>query len=248
MSARSCSPFGRPAAKCWHWAVHELLRHIPHYAKLRHSCDTRPPEIIKLFASNLDPLSSLAGFNPANPPDTWNAKPTHTLRFAEVLAKIYASLRRRRTSLFDATPDHLNGDDPFPLQAENDALDMPLGLPGDDYRHSQWALRDKLLRAEINQEEEQEWSWSRIEAVLRHEFGYTSVPGNDPLLSIGQHFFPGILEAHGYSSSTIERQYRVPLPGANATMCGIRLPTGRFGYDTGASMVWTQLSRCAITQ
>jgi Tc toxin complex TcA C-terminal TcB-binding domain len=230
-----------PTAKYWHWAVHELLRHIPHYAKLRHACETRPPEFIKLLASNLDPLSSLAGFNPANPPDTWNTKPTHTLRFAEVLAKIYASHFGvgELVYLFTAQ-DHLDGDDPFPLQAENDALDKPLGLPGDEHRHSLWTLRKKLLCVEISREEEDTWSWSRLEAMLRHEFGYTSTGGSDPLLSIGQHFFPGILESQGFSSSPLDRQYRIALPGANAAMWNTP-PDGPFRYDAGAAMLWTQL-------
>ena len=51
----------------------------------------RSPEFVKLLTANLDPLSRLAGFDPGSATDSWHALPTHTLRFAEVLAKIYAS-------------------------------------------------------------------------------------------------------------------------------------------------------------
>ena len=53
--------------------------------------DHRSAEFVDLLASNLDPLSQLAGFDPSSLP-AWHALPTHTLRFAEILAKIYASV------------------------------------------------------------------------------------------------------------------------------------------------------------
>ena len=51
----------------------------------------RGPEFIKVLAANLGPLSRLAGFSPSTATDTWHHSPTRTLRFAEVLAKLYAS-------------------------------------------------------------------------------------------------------------------------------------------------------------
>src|SRR5207302_1450820 len=80
-----------PAARKWGWAVDQLLERIEHYAEHKHKCEHRTPEFIKLLARNLDPLSRLAGFDPGLATDTWHARPTNTLRFVEVLAKIYAS-------------------------------------------------------------------------------------------------------------------------------------------------------------
>jgi len=231
-----------PGAAKWNWALAELLEHIQHYAKSRHGCRPRSAEFVKLLAANLDPLSRLAGFDPSAANDTWNAKPTHTLRFAEVLAKIYASTFGIGELLYLFTADdHLDGDDPFPFQADNEARDLPLGSPDDELKHSLWELRRKLLCREVSEEEASEWSWNRIEAALRHEFGY-AVPagGSDPLLSLGQHFFPGILETNGTPVTTLERQYRVDLPGGNAAMWNTP-PDGPFRYDAGASKLWTQV-------
>jgi len=73
------------------WAVKHLLNQIQQYAICKYNCECRPPEFLKLLADNLDPLSRLAGFDPDDPARTWHALPTHSLRMAEILAKIYAS-------------------------------------------------------------------------------------------------------------------------------------------------------------
>ena len=114
----------------WSWAVHQLLDRVQHYACTR--CHGRyRPELLKLLRDNLDPLSKLAGFNPALASDTWHALPTHTLRLAEVLLKIYLSNFGVGEIIFLFTADpHVDGDDPFPLQEHNEALDSPLELPG----------------------------------------------------------------------------------------------------------------------
>ena len=80
-----------PGAPHWHWAVSHLLAGVAFHAECHHACERRAPEFIKLLESNLDPLSRLAGFDPDSPGDTWQTSPTHTLRFAEILAKMYAS-------------------------------------------------------------------------------------------------------------------------------------------------------------
>jgi hypothetical protein len=229
-----------PGAAHWKWAVSELLRRAQHYAKSRHHAKPQTAEFVKLLASNLDPLSRLAGFNPAIASDTWNALPTHTLRFAEVLAKIYASHFGVGELLYLFTADdHLDGDDPFPLQEPNEALDMPLALPDDEHEHALWALRKKLLAVEISEEDAHEWTWPRIANVLHSEFGYPSA-GPDPLLSLGKHFFPAILETHGIPVSAVEQQYREHLPGANPAMWNTP-PDGPFRYDVTTSDLWTQV-------
>lgn len=151
-----------PTAKHWHWALHHLLEGIAKHAECHHECERRGPEFIKLLADNLDPLSRLAGFDPATPAFTWHFAPTHTLRFAEILAKIYASNFSVGEVLYLFTPDtHLDGDDPFPMQPPNEAEHLPLDLPDDAHRHALWELRHKLLRVHPGEEQVRDWTWHR---------------------------------------------------------------------------------------
>ncbi|GII82660.1 hypothetical protein Ssi03_06500 [Sphaerisporangium siamense] len=130
----------------WDWAVGALLDAVRRAAVRRYRCRPRPAEFLEVLAANLGPLSRLAGFDPDTPADTWHARPAHTLRFAEVLAKLYASDLGVGELLFlTTTDDHLQGDDPFPLQPPNEALDDPLALPDDDGPGSLWSLRAALL-------------------------------------------------------------------------------------------------------
>lgn len=233
-----------PAASKWEWAVDHLLDHLYYYAQARHKCACRLPDFIKLLAENLRPLSRLAGFDPDNPADTWHARPTHTLRFAEVLAKIYASDFGIGEVLFLFTADeHVEGDDPFPLPPRNEAFDSPLDLPDDTDEFSLWALREKLLTVDVADEEAQSWSWARLETSLRTEFGYAhSEPGPDPLLSLGEHYFPNMLGAEGYPVDVNRRQYRVGLAVANPVpLLWNTPPDGPFRYDAANGQLWTQL-------
>jgi hypothetical protein len=228
-----------PGAAKWHWAVHQLIRRIAFYAMCHHKCERRSPEFEKLLAANLDPLSRLAGFDPAAAQNTWHAQPTHTLRFAEVLAKIYASPFSIGEILYLFTAgEHLDGDDPFPLQEQNEALDLPLGLPEDDPHHSLWRLRCKLLEMHVPEGEARNWSWNRIASTLQHEFGY------DPLeiKAFGEHFFPTILEESGQTVDTAKRRYFSPLnPADTAPLMWNVQPYGPFHYDAIAQQLWTEL-------
>src|SRR5262249_51864775 len=135
------------------------------------------------------------------------------------------------------------GDDPFPLQDANESLDDPLGLPEDDRHHSLWVLRRKLLEAEVLEEELREWSWPRIDAALREQFGYTAPPsGTDYLTSLGQHFFPTILEHAGIPVSAADRQYRVDLSAPSPDMWNIP-PDGPFHFSSsgGTGHLLTQI-------
>ena len=220
------------AASKWGWAVGELHERVQEYARTRHRGARRPPVFAKLLKQNLDPLSRLAGFDPGNAPDSWHARPTCTLRFAEVLAKICASHFGIGEILYLFTADqHVDGDDPFPLQTQNEALDLPFGLPEDERKHSLWALRERLLSAEIGEDEAAGWTWARIRASLREDFGYAPpAAGPDPLASLGQHFFPSVLAAEGIAVSPAQRWYRVTLAGSSAPMWNIP-PGGPFHYD-----------------
>ncbi len=231
------------AASKWSWAVAQLLDHVQHYAQMTHGRGNRLPHFIKLITDNLDPLSLLAGFDPTSTTDSWHALPTHTLRFAEVLSKIYASDFSVGELLFLFTAgDHLDGDDPFPLQDENETLNSPLALPDDQDEFSLWALRHKLLAVHVAEEEAERWTWRRIEASLRHEFGYMPTGQSDPLFSLGAHFFPDILESCGHPVNVKQRQYRVNLTNTSADMWNTSAE-GPFRYDATAEppQLWIQV-------
>ena len=231
------------SAKKWNWAVHRLLDGVEGHARLRYGCKRPRGEFVAHMADNLDALSRLAGFNPptaTNPStDTWNSSPGCTLRFAEVLAKIGASSFRigELLYLFNATPPQ-DSEDPFPPQDPEEALNYPLGLPEDEPEHSLWRLREALLAVEVREVEAREWTWSRISAELRDKFGYAPPSGQDALLSIGQHFFPDVLSASGFSVSVKQRQYRSRLTSGTAWSS----PSGSpFQYDSSSTELWIQL-------
>ncbi|HEY2295083.1 MAG TPA: neuraminidase-like domain-containing protein, partial [Thermoanaerobaculia bacterium] len=227
-----------PAAARWEWAVALLLDRIEDYAEARHGSLSTGPDFLKLIAGNLDPLSRLAGFDPDTPTDTWHAKPASTLRFVEVLSKLYASDFSVGEILFLFTVgDHLDGDDPFPLPVANESLDDPLELP-DDEEHGLWALRRKLLDVHVDEEEAEGWSWHRIESVLLHEFGFAP----DLLDDLGEHFFPTVLEHHGHPVDAQKRRYRanLPLAGTSPLMWNTP-PDGPFRYDSAGQQLWARL-------
>jgi hypothetical protein len=228
-----------PTAKKWNWAVEQLLESIEHHAQRHHKRDRRSPEFVKLLASNLDPLSRFAGFDPGSAGDNWHAVPTHTLRFAEVLAKIYASdfSIEEIFYLFTAN-DHLDGDDPFPLEEQNEALDLPLDLPDEQPEFSLWHLRRNLLEARIAEEDVHEWHWKRIAAELHEDFGF------DPadILAFGQHFFPETLEHAGYHVGSAARRFTSSLPAVKTSAPMWNTPAdGPFQYDAVAEQLSTQL-------
>jgi hypothetical protein len=231
---------GTASAK-WSWAVQHLIERIEEHAIRRHHRERRSPEDIKLLAANLDPLSALAGFDPdpASPADWWHALPTHTLRFTEVLAKIYASdfTVGELIYLFTAEP-HLDGDDPFPLQEENDALDVPLGLPDEEREFSLWRLRRQLLETKVGEDEGEEWPWRQIEHRLQAEFGF---PAAD-VLALGQHFFPEHLIRSGTPVDAAARRFTSGLaPGVTSAATWNTPPDGPFLYDPVAGELSAQL-------
>ena len=230
-----------PAAKHWGWALRQLLEGVVRHATRRHERRERGPEFIKLLGDNLDPLSRLAGFDPAKPAETWRYAPTYTLRFAELLAKLFSSDFTVGEVLFLFTADaHLDGDDPFPLQDLNEAEDLPLDLPNGFHRHSLWALRDKLLRVGAHEDEAHAdtWTWRRIEAALEQEFGFPAAE----VVSLGEHFFPQILEQSGQQVSPTARRFSASLTPTSPPMWNAS-PEGPFRYDptAGVQQLWAVL-------
>ncbi len=232
-------------SKKYIWAVQHLLNQIQQYAVHSLHCRCRKPEFIKLLKENLGTIAELAGFASYSSPYSWHAKPTHTLRFAEILAKIYASGFSIGELLFlFTTQEHLQGDDPFPLQTANEAKDSPFGLPDDQDKNSLWALRQKLLAAEVTESAGQR-TWAQMESVLRQDFGLSEpkpsgLPENDTTNikhwnSLGQHFFPALLAA-----SSDQRRYQTSWSGTVKLMWNTPLD-GPFQYDEKKKELWTQI-------
>ena len=214
--------------------MRQLITRVEQRAQRRHGGDRRSPEFVKILTANLDPLSRLAGFDPDSTTGSWHAYPTNTLRFAEVLSKVYASRFTvgELIYLFTADP-HLDADDPFPLQGENEALDAPLGLPDDDPEHGLWRLRRELLDAEAGSDdaddgpgEAGDWPWRRIDTVLQTEFGFAAAD----VTALAQHFFPGVLaRATGLSGTPSAARFVSSLTSTSPPRlrCGTTRPTGR---------------------
>jgi hypothetical protein len=71
---------------------------------------------------------------------------------------------------------------------------------------------------------------------LRDHFGYAPPSGQEPLLSLGQHLFPGALETAGFLVTVAQRQYRV---GLSSTAPWNTLP-GPLHYDQSAGQLWLE--------
>ena len=238
-----------PSAAQWHWALKQLIARVEQHAQRRHGCGRRPAEFVKLLIDNLDPLSQLAGFDPDSAQYCWHALPAHTLRFAEVLSKVYASDLTVGELLFLFTAEsHLDGDDPFPLQARNDALDFPLGLPDDEHEHSLWRLRRELLEAhdeagdEVGEElfDGEQWSWPRIAAALQFEFGFAAAD----IAQLAEHFFPRLMARLGVAPTSAAAAQFVSAVDSSAPMWN-EPPDGPLHYDPPSpSGTSGQLSAC----
>jgi len=227
----------------WEWAKHHLLDGIEAHARSRYGCPRPREEQIAHMADNLDALSRLAGFNPATATtastDVWNSNPGCTLRFAEVLAKMCASQFRigEVLYLFNAEPAQ-HGENPFPIPDPDDVATYPLEVPEDGGHHSLWELREELLRVEVGDEDWCDLTWTKIVDHIKDHFGYAPAAGQDPLLSLGQHFFPRALEESGFSVSATQRQYRTALASTTAWNSP---PGNPFQYDTSAGELWVQM-------
>lgn len=227
------------SAASWSWAVRKLVEGVERHARCHHRCEHRKPEFTRVLESNLDALSIVAGFTPSSPTDTWQEVPTHTLRFAEALAKIYAS-RFHLDEIFYlfTTGPHSEGGHLFPPQGNEDALEYPLNLPDDEHHHSLWKLRHKLLEVEVCEEDVSHWSWNHIETALREEFGYDAAV----VLELGRHFFPATLQAAGYLVDAQHRRFSSSLPTGQTTPAMWSTPAdGPFQYDTVAGALFIQL-------
>ena len=224
------------SANDWDWAVRVLLDHIDDYATARFQCSTRGHGFRKELSNSINQLSHLAGFTDLDP---WFAKPTSTLRFSEILAKIYASKFTVGEIIFLFTTNrHLHGDDPFPLPSPEESEVEPLNYP-DNHDDHLWKLRKKLLAVNINEAEREKWDWKRIEKGF-HQLGYHAK--NKVLKRLAEHFFPYVLKADGHRVRKESRRFKVGLPEENTVPRLWHAPHhGPFRYDEEDEELWTEL-------
>ncbi|WP_271589180.1 neuraminidase-like domain-containing protein [Bradyrhizobium sp. CCBAU 53415] len=234
-------------ASSFDWAIEHLLGCVEDRAEREHAPGRRPgsnrrhrpPEFMKILRENLDPLALLSGFDPATA--RWNGQPTNTLRFTEVLAKIYGSSFTTGELLYLFSVDqHLDGDDPFFQQDGNEALDQPFDLPEEGHPFDLWNLREKLLHVHAKDEDLAALTWTALSTAMRTEFGYDPPVGTDPLQTLGEHFFPETLARSGIAAGPQARQYRTALTGTVAGMWNFPHP-GPFQYDVVAQELVTSL-------
>ena len=229
-----------PAGPTFGWAIDHLLARLEDRAEREDAPGRLPgsrrrrrsPEFLKILRRNLDALSLLSGFDPAARP--WHAAPTSTLRFTEIMAKLYASAFTTGEVLYLFSVDqHLNGDDPFAQQDPSEALDQPFDFPEEGHPFDLWELRQRLLAVEIGDADAEAVTWTGLVAAMRRDFGYDPAAGSDPLDTLGKHFFPGVVAAAGLSVDPQARQYRTALAGTVASMWNAPQETP-FRYDVAA--------------
>ncbi|MEL6720838.1 MAG: insecticidal toxin complex protein, partial [Bacteroidota bacterium] len=227
----------------WDWAVDHLLKQIQQRADELHATACRPANFIKILKDNLNKLSLLSGFDPNTSEFTWHHCPTHTLRFAEILSKIYNSSFSVGEIIYLFTADNqLLGDAPLPLQSQHEALEFPFDQPDNETDYTLHSLRKKLLEIEISEEEIRTWDWLKIVATLEEKFGYAPTT-YDPLQSIGTHFFPTILGELGYIINNADKQYRTNLSRNDTAPRMWNTPADSvFRYDPSDEKLWTEIA------
>ncbi|MFM5885377.1 MAG: neuraminidase-like domain-containing protein [Novosphingobium sp.] len=229
------------------WALDHLLARLEDRAEREHAPARlpgshrrhRPPEFIKILRANLDPLATLGGFDPATSP--WNAAPTGTLRFTEILAKLYASSFTTGELLYlFAVDQHLDGDDPFALQDSLEALDQPFDFPEDGHPFDLWTLRSRLLGAAVADDDASALTWPALVTTMQRDFGYDPAADGDPLQLLGKHFFPDVLRRAGVGIDPQAQQYRTSLATTVASMWNTPEKTP-FRYDAATKELVAEL-------
>ncbi|MBV8157898.1 MAG: hypothetical protein JO278_09580, partial [Dyella sp.] len=125
---------------------------------------------------------------------------------------------------------------PFPAQEPHEALVRPLDVPEGQHEFSLLHLRHRLLEVHVRDEELEHWDWKRTASELRTAFGFADAD----ILTLGEHFFPGVLERAGYHVAAAARRFTSPLSSsATSPTTWNTPPNGPFQYDPGAGMLWT---------
>ena len=122
---------------------------------------------------------------------------------------------------------------PFPLQDANEALDLPLGLPDDDGQHSLVAAAPQAARRRRSDGEPEdgiEWAW--LERHRRQRCNPISASPPPTSLTLGQHFFPHMLEQCGHGRGGAASRFASPLAAADTSAAMWNIPAdGPFQYD-----------------
>ncbi|KAK3192711.1 hypothetical protein K4F52_001065 [Lecanicillium sp. MT-2017a] len=229
------------------WAVQELLQAIERHSMATYNCPKRSAEAKRLLSENLDTIAHLVGFNGDH---QWYSQPTSTIRFLEVLSKVYASGFTVGELLFlFTTQKHLRSDDPFPHTEDDESLDDPFNVPEDDKRHGLWSLRRSLLHADVCDSDVEMWTWPRIEAML-HKVGYAPHDGEIYSLQyLAEHFFPEILAEFGRSVPDEKRRFSAPISGFSTASTWAPINAcSPFFYsvvpESKSSLLWAKLPLC----
>ncbi|OAQ74289.1 insecticidal toxin complex protein [Pochonia chlamydosporia 170] len=217
-----------------HAAIRLFLKGIECFAMSKYSCCARGAEFCKILSENLSDLSILFGFTRDI---AWNAKPACTLRFAEILAKIYASPFSVGELIFLFTTNtQLEGDDPFPWTEPDESRVDPLNVPEDDRRYGLWSLRRELLHIHPEDTETECWSWERIVRTLRDDFDFKD---HDALTKLAEHFFPHALH---YSVPSHKRRFSTTLRSEDTSPhMWDSPPCQPFHYNDATSELWTEI-------
>lgn len=196
------------------WATEAVLDAIENYSVSNYDC-TKRPNSWRTIEQSFGALSTLAGFDGSR--YKWDSQPTCTIRFVEILSKLYASKFTVGEILFLFTNEpHLRGDDPYPNAEEDESLEDPLNVPEDEIKHGLWSLRRKLL--DVCPPDDEDvccWTWARIKATLG-EMGFCEqwdCYGS----SLGNHFFPEILEEEGWTVPLNVRRFETQLPAGSTS-------------------------------
>lgn len=215
-------------------AIRLFLKGVECFAMSKYNCPSRGAQFRKVLAENLSDLSILFGFTHDI---AWNAKPACTLRFAEILGKIYASPFTVGELIFlFTTNNQLEGDDPFPWTEPDESRVDPLNVPEDDRKYGLWSLRRKLLRVHPEHEDVQCWSWDRIVRTLRDDFDFKN---HDALTKLAEHFFPSALN---HSVPSQNRRFSTPLkPEDTSPQMWDAPPCQPFHYDDSSSQLWAEI-------
>ena len=222
----------------WEWAIQCFLEKVQDYAIKTFQADFRPDGFTELLKENLNPLAVLVGFDNSVPAQQWNFCPTHTIRFAEFIAKFYASDFTFGELMWLFTNQHIGGDDPFPLQSPSEALCFPLDIPDNELEFSLAALREKLCAIDISEEEAKAWTWQKIEATFQNEFCLDTT--DTSLQSLAEKFFPNILANCGFPVDVGKRRFSHKVT-SNAALWNTTNPQSPFQYDSGNGELWYEL-------
>ncbi|KAJ6785334.1 hypothetical protein PWT90_02601 [Aphanocladium album] len=225
------------------WAFNTIIQGVNRGARATYNCPARSAEWERVLTENFESIALLSGFDKDH---KWNSNPTSTIRFMEILSKIYASEFTIGEIIFIfTTQPHLRSDDPFPSTEEDESLDDPFNVPEDVIKQGLWTLRRRLLDVEVCDAEIQGWTWPKIEGLL-YDMGYAPHGEVYSLSYLAEHFFPEILLGQGIDVPEENRRFTATLNATStASIWGPLNACSPFFYsrspDSEYSSLWAKL-------